>query len=226
MRKAVLFVLFFLVKGSAFSQGMDTIQFNFEVTGAVMVLNTCGETPVEQKLALKTFKSYLSQLTFYFEGKPSYTVPDLYFLLDMGDSNRSKLRCVVPKGTKYNQVGFLLGLDSATNVGGAMGGDLDPTLGLYWTWQSGYINMKIEGDYFVSPDSTLPFEYHLGGYAFPHSNAVYGIYPVGSSSQIQVAFNLKSCLENAILDGTVKVMSPSIKAVTLAQKIAENIEVR
>lgn len=55
---------------------------------------------------------------------------------------------------------FAVGIDSSTNVSGAMGGDLDPTKGMYWTWQSGFINFKLESD---------EVTYHIGGYLPPYS---------------------------------------------------------
>jgi len=36
-------------------------------------------------------------------------------------------------------------VDSLANVSGAMSNDLDATKGMYWSWQSGFINLKIEG---------------------------------------------------------------------------------
>ena len=57
----------------------------------------------------------------------------------------SSLALQIPSNIPFSKLKFQLGIDSLTNVSGAMGGDLDPTKGMYWTWQSGYINMKIEG---------------------------------------------------------------------------------
>ena len=62
-----------------------------------------------------------------------------------------------------------LGIDSITNVSGAMGGVLDPSLGMYWTWQSGYINAKLEG-VFWKDGLGSEFQFHLGGYASPFNS--------------------------------------------------------
>lgn len=71
--------------------------------------------------------------------------------------------------SKSGMVEFKLGLDSIYHVSSIMDGDLDPSSGLYWAWQSGYIQMKIEG---VSPSSSArknKFQFHLGGYLSPFS---------------------------------------------------------
>ena len=48
-----------------------------------------------------------------------------------------------------------------------MGGDLDPTKGMYWAWQSGYINFKMEGSCSQCLATKNNFEFHLGGYQQP-----------------------------------------------------------
>ena len=62
---------------------------------------------------------------------------------------------------------FTIGVDSARNVSGAQTGALDPALGMFWTWNTGYVMAKLEG---TSPASAQPgnrFEYHIGGFKEP-----------------------------------------------------------
>ena len=62
---------------------------------------------------------------------------------------------------------FNIGVDSLTNLAGVLTGDLDPVFAMYWAWNSGYINAKLEG---VSNQCSTPqnrFEYHIGGYLAP-----------------------------------------------------------
>ena len=68
---------------------------------------------------------------------------------------------------RHDKIKFNLGIDSLTNVSGVMGGDLDPTKGMYWTWQSGYINFKMEGSSAVCPTRNHEFQFHIGGYQDP-----------------------------------------------------------
>ncbi len=53
------------------------------------------------------------------------------------------------------------------SVSGALKGDLDPTKGMYWAWQSGYINMKIEGKSSSCTTRKNKFQFHIGGYLKP-----------------------------------------------------------
>ena len=65
---------------------------------------------------------------------------------------------------RYDSISFLIGVDSIKNVSGAQTDALDPANGMFWTWNSGYIFFKLEGN---SPSSTIinhKVEYHIGGF--------------------------------------------------------------
>lgn len=99
----------------------------------------------------------------------SYTEPESYHLLrqDLPSSlsfNMDSVRI----GT-YTSVTFMVGVDSMRNVSGAQTGVLDPGYGMFWSWSTGYIMWKFEGN---SPRSTQPngeLVFHGGGFkgAYP-----------------------------------------------------------
>ncbi|MBL0253871.1 MAG: hypothetical protein IPQ27_02450 [Chitinophagaceae bacterium] len=60
---------------------------------------------------------------------------------------------------------FQLGVDSMYNCSGAQSGALDPLNGMFWTWNTGYINFKLEGYSAFSSTNIKNIEYHIGGYA-------------------------------------------------------------
>ena len=57
---------------------------------------------------------------------------------------------------------LVFGVDSVTQVLSSYEGVFDPLEGMYWTWQNGYIAVKMEGNY-MGED----FVYHLGGFREP-----------------------------------------------------------
>lgn len=71
------------------------------------------------------------------------------------------------KTGKFNvsKLSFDIGTDSLLNTVGILDGDLDPIKGMYWAWNTGYINFKIEGETRASQS----FEYHIGGYRAPYA---------------------------------------------------------
>jgi len=87
-----------------------------------------------------------------------------YYLIDEHDGSSQRVTLQnVPSGD-YTEVTFTVGVDAAQVNQGAQTGALDPAKGFFWSWNSGYIFLAIEG---VSPSSSEPdniFEYHVGSY--------------------------------------------------------------
>jgi hypothetical protein len=99
-----------------------------------------------------------------------------YYLVDESiPSSQEILLENVPAG-KYNKITFTVGVDSSGVVDGAAGGVLDPaTCKMFWSWNSGYIAVKFEGQSDVSNggvsgaetvtgDNANGMAYHIGGW--------------------------------------------------------------
>ena len=96
-----------------------------------------------------------------------------YFLIRQADSSSSLITLKnVPAGS-YKAVSFVLGVDSLRSTmdiskrTGALdpAGDHTGANGMYWSWNSGYIFMKLEGTSPAAPvDATGKnnFRYHIG----------------------------------------------------------------
>ncbi|MEO6832154.1 MAG: MbnP family protein [Chitinophagaceae bacterium] len=98
-------------------------------------------------------------------GTTSYTEPESYHLVEQsGALDQTSFDLYgVPYG-KYSSVTFMIGVDSIRNVSGAQTGALDPANGNFWSWNSGYIMLKFEGN---SPKSNAvdnKLEFHCGGF--------------------------------------------------------------
>jgi hypothetical protein len=61
-------------------------------------------------------------------------------------------------------ISFTLGVDSLYNIKGVQTGDLDPYLGMFWTWNSGYVFAKLEGNSDSAATPSHIFSQHIGGY--------------------------------------------------------------
>jgi len=75
----------------------------------------------------------------------------------------------IPAGN-YTEVTFTIGVDANQVDQGAQTGPLDPAKGLFWSWNSGYIFLAIEGVSPVSTETDNTFAYHVGGYKEDASN--------------------------------------------------------
>lgn len=95
---------------------------------------------------------------------------DGYRRIDTDDSTTLRVELNdVPPGT-YDRVHFVLGVDSIDNMRGPQEGALDPMHGMYWTWATGYIFVKVEGTSARSPQPLHRIEYHIGGFRAPYNN--------------------------------------------------------
>ena len=92
---------------------------------------------------------------------------------------------------------------------------MDPTNGMYWTWQSGYINLKLEGTSSACPARNHFFQYHLGGYQFPN-NALQTIQLDFSDHKYQLFLPLDNFFQSANLMDKYEVMRPCEEAVHLS----------
>ena len=120
-------------------------------------------------IQIERFKYYISAIELYNENERIYVEQNSFHLVDLEDSSTWNMVLEMEGKIDFSHIQFHLGLDSLTNVSGAMGGDLDPTKGMYWTWQSGYINFKLEGKSNLCPTRNNVFQFHLGGYVYPNA---------------------------------------------------------
>ncbi len=121
--------------------------------------NTFGET-----FTVRTFKYYISNIVLSDDatGKKQF-YKDQYFLVDEDDSTSKKIELTTTLNS-ITSVNFLLGVDSLKNVSGIQTGNLDPAKGMFWTWNTGYVMAKLEGNSPVAKTPQHAFSYHVGGY--------------------------------------------------------------
>ncbi len=122
-----------------------------------------------QNFRITKLKYYLSNFCFKSKNGKEFKI-DGTCLINEEDPASKELSFNIPVGEDYNSLEFIIGVDSLHNCSGAQSGALDPINAMFWTWNSGYIFLKLEG---TSPSSTSPghvFEYHIGGYTHPHNS--------------------------------------------------------
>ena len=62
----------------------------------------------------------------------------------------------------YTSIKFILGVDSAHNHTLSQEGVLDPSKGMIWDWNTGYIFFKHEGNYKNANGEVKPIVFHYG----------------------------------------------------------------
>lgn len=117
-------------------------------------------------------KYFLSNFKVRKKGGAVVSIPESYFLVDQGNS--SSLNILLPSLdlSEYDQLSFLIGVDSLRNVSGAQTGALDPSgaaQGMFWDWNTGYIMARLEGSSPQIPTGSGQFAFHMGGFKGLHS---------------------------------------------------------
>lgn len=116
-----------------------------------------------QLYGITKFKYYIGDIRMKRANGSTVALGHTYFLVDEEEETSKKISLDLPAGD-YTGIDFIIGVDSIHNCSGAQSGALDPINGMFWTWNTGYIFLKLEGK---SSHSTAPghiFEYHIGGY--------------------------------------------------------------
>lgn len=180
-----------------------------------------NETDSVQFTALKF---YISGIELIRQHKSVWKETNSYHLIDAFHEPSLSLPLNVPPKLKYDRIKYNIGIDSATSVSGALGGDLDPTKGMYWAWQSGYINFKIEGNSNLCKTRNTEFQYHLGGYQLPHNN-LQTIFMDMSKEQLHVLIDLKKLILELPLTQKHHIMSPGNEAMLMTEKVINCLSV-
>ena len=127
-------------------------------------------TQNKDSISFSTLKIYFSDFRFKDKISGRITSIDTLIFYDLADSSTHSFFNDLNL-SNYESVAFTLGLDSSKNVSGELENAYDPLLGMYWAWNTGYINLKIMGESSAVPTNSNEFEFHLGGYRSPFATA-------------------------------------------------------
>lgn len=192
-----------------------------------------------ESYTVRTFKFYVHNIELI-NTDSAKTFPissDQYFLVNFADSASTELKLAVLPYT-YDRIAFTIGVDSAHNVSGAQTGALDPTNGMFWTWSTGYIMAKLEGNSPSSTEQQHAFMYHIGGFRhddnaiqkvnllFPFNQKV--VMTTNSTAEINVTADVNDWFHtpNEIkLSETALIMNAGPEAMAIAENYSKSFTV-
>ncbi|WP_430403349.1 MbnP family protein [Fluviicola sp.] len=218
----VLVYWFFLLP--LFSWSQLTIDVNLTLDKQLIGLNQTLSLN-EQSFQLEQARFYLSKFEFFQNNRLVAVDPIEAYLVDFEIDSTRKIIFPTIQADQIDEIRFLFGIDSVTNTSGAMTGALDPMYGMYWSWQSGYINCKLEGT--VLTPKREAFQLHLGGYTSPFLAAQLIVLENSKTSATKLNIDLKSIMGEVVLSqSNLHVMSPCVKAVEYAQILAKSFDLK
>ncbi len=172
--------------------------------------------PKDTSIKIETLKFYISDLKISNKNSIVFEDKNFYKLVDISNDTVATITSQVPSNLLFDKISFNLGIDSNTNKTGIQGGDLDPSHGMYWSWQSGYINFKLEG---ISPKCNTrknKFQYHIGGFtADQYPLQTINIHKTNKNNA-SIAIDLITFFNYIALDKEPSIMIPGKRAVELS----------
>ncbi|RYF89193.1 MAG: hypothetical protein EOO00_10250 [Chitinophagaceae bacterium] len=208
------------------------INFNAIVDTSALIYGQEYRNFFDEPYKVTAFKFYIHRIQMINtdSGKVFELPKDQYHLIDFGDSNSTRVKLGI-QPFKYNRIAFTIGVDSARNVSGAQTDALDPAKGMFWTWNTGYIMAKLEGNSPMAATPNNAIEYHIGGFKtgenvaekitllFPYTTEI--DLKAGKTSELTISANVNAWFFNPhdiMISAHPTCMTPG----TLAMQIAEN----
>lgn len=150
--------------------GKVNLEFDNMVGNQKLELDTGAYTNANgDDFKITTFKYRICNLTFNKADGSKTLIPESYLLIDAADE-QTTLQTLdnVPAGD-YVSMDFVIGVDSLRNFAGAQIGALDPAKGMYWSWNTGYIFVMLEGSSSKSTAKDNMLMFHVGGAKAPNN---------------------------------------------------------
>lgn len=210
--------------------GTVTLEFEHIFDGDAFALGNDYTTSNGDIITPSTFRYYVSNIVLLNDdGSSTYEVPNSYSIVDIDVEESLELDITdVPNG-EYSKVNFILGVDSTANVSGAQEGALDQANGLFWSWNNGYIFLKLEGRTSNSTDIT----YHIGGFRWNANNikTIEASVPTGSminvngsESTVHYMVDVAEFFKNPVdfdVEATPNVVMPNANSVIISENYAD-----
>lgn len=146
-----------------------TIQFHHYAGKEVLTLDDATySNELGQSFNVSNFKYYLGKIRLIDANDRAFETQNYYLIKEDEPETKTIELHAIPVGN-YKSVSFTIGVDSIDNCSGAQSGALDPIKGMFWTWNTGYIFLKLEGNSKFSTSPGNIFEYHIGGFKEPNN---------------------------------------------------------
>ena len=176
-------------------------------------------------LEIDVFRFYISNIKIQYTDATTFSETNSYHLIDIENPNSFQIPISKKSEKTITKITFSVGIDSIASVSGAMSGDLDPSNGMYWAWQSGFINMKIEGKSSSCSTRKNAFQFHIGGYLKPNY-AIRTSELTPKNSNLEVNIEASELFKHIKLSENNSVMIPGAKAMEIADYAIKMFQIK
>ncbi len=228
----IVILLVSFLQSSAMPTGKLSIKIRPVFQGKPLILNDkMYVTENGDSVSIEEFKCYISSLSLQ-NTKGLFNEKDSYHLLNADDTSSLTFTIKNIPATQYTAFKFTIGVDSLANVTGALEGALDPTLGMFWAWNTGYINAKLVGHSSSCKTLHHAFEFHIGGYLQPYTTLRKVSLPLSSfnieadkTTTLILQVDISTWFKQVHLVALNHVVIPSVEAMKMADNYMEMFHV-
>lgn len=213
----LLNILFILCVSAQTKNDSLAVKINLKFDNEPLELNK-NYSSKNDTLQFSLVKFYLSNIEIHYQDNAVFKETNSYHLIDIEKPESLVFKLKNQDLKPIKSIHFSIGVDSLANVSGANAGDLDLQNGMYWAWQSGYINMKIEGTSKSCPTRKNAFQFHIGGYLKPNYTLRKINIKCNSNDKnvIDLVMDLSKLFEQIDLSETNSIMIPGKDAMKMA----------
>ena len=146
--------------------GNLTLEFQAKVDTSNLYFNKIYINNNADTFTVTKFNYFISNIVLTNSNNGTYIETNSYHLIRHSSGSAFSLVLNNVPEANYQSIAFMLGVDSTRNVSGTQSGDLDPAnvSDMFWSWNTGYIFLKLEGSAPKVPTSDKKFQFHIGGY--------------------------------------------------------------
>lgn len=178
-------------------------------------------------ITFSLIKLYVSNFEVKYTDGSVFKESNSYHLIEWSsDKIGTQVMLSLDSSKKAQSISYNLGVDSTTNTAGALDGDLDPALGMYWAWKTGYINFKIEGRSSSCDTHYNEFAFHVGGYRHPHKTVRPITHQLDSRTKQIIYIDLSNFIGQFNLHKTHSVLMPGLMANDAATTFSKCFKIR
>ena len=158
-----------VVKDTTAEQAKILFSFKGTVNSQTLLpISKYYQNASKELFTVTKFNYYISNVRLQKVDGSWYTEPDSYHLIRHVENATSFEIKGLPIA-EYTSIRFLIGVDSIKNISGAQNGALDPANLMFWDWHTGYIFLKLEGDFSSALVPEAQFAIHVGGFEGQYS---------------------------------------------------------
>ncbi|MFT5248397.1 MAG: hypothetical protein ACI93P_000110 [bacterium] len=212
-------ILLLIATGFVFAQENHLkIKFNPVFNKKVLEKNSWYVSSNNDSIQFLKITFYLTDFKILTKEGKTKSIPNSNFLVDVLNDENKNILLENVSYKKGDQLLFNIGVEEKMNTSGALSGALDPANGMYWSWQSGYINFKIEGKSPSCNTRKNKFQFHIGGYQLPFAStrSVTLNFSTTKNNVLKIDLNLGKLFNAISLDTLNQVMIPGKEAIQIA----------